>query len=148
MIKGYLRYRRTMLCAALIACVIFPLVMTIMGMEAGIVMYSILIYLFIIGVFVGVDWFRYAQKVERLGVISRNLTYSSHEYPRQENNIEHLYSDIIASLYRLMEEYNRWKSNPRRWIELSSDENAIHGRGNVLKRRKQCFLCIYCQYVS
>gem|GEM_PF-4775113 len=35
---------------------------------------------------------------------------------------------------------NRWKSNPRRWIGRSSDENSKHGRENVLKRIIDAFL--------
>jgi hypothetical protein len=35
---------------------------------------------------------------------------------------------------------NRWKSNPRRWIGLSSDENTIHRDENVLKHKNGAFL--------
>ncbi|MEA4912493.1 MAG: sensor histidine kinase [Oscillospiraceae bacterium] len=103
MIRGYLRYRRAMLCAALMALLVFPCVMALCGIGFTMIAYAALVYAFVIAVFVALDAGRYAQKVKSLTEISENLTSTSHEYPRAENNIEHLYSQIIASLYRIMD---------------------------------------------
>lgn len=104
MTKGYLRYRRTMLCAALAACAVFPAVMRMMEVDRGVVLYTVGVYAFIILAFVGFDLVRYAQKVRQLRIIQQNLSYTQHEYPRNQNNIEQLYCGIIDDLYRMMEQ--------------------------------------------
>lgn len=107
MIRGYIRYRRTMLCATVAALGVFPAVMLLCSVPLNIVLYSAAIYLFIIFGFVGFDLFRYSAKVKRLAEIESNITRTIHEYPESENNIEKLYSGIIASIYRLMDEERR-----------------------------------------
>ncbi len=103
MIRGYARYRRTMLCAALAAVCVFPAVMLLCSLQVSFVAYAVLIYVFIILGFICFDVFRYWNKVARLSEIKENIGYTQHEYPSQENNIEQLYSGIIAELYKLMD---------------------------------------------
>ncbi len=103
MIKGYLRYRRTMLCAALAACATFTAFMLLLRTDTNTIIYANMLYVFVIGVFVVFDLFRYKEKVARLADIKDSLTHTAHDYPESENNIEKLYSDIISSLYGLMD---------------------------------------------
>ncbi len=103
MIRGYLRYRRSMLCAALMALLVFPAVMALCRVGWDMIAYAALVYGFVIAVFVALDSFRYKQKVDSLSEIRGHITHTRHDYPLAENNIEHLYSEIIASLYALME---------------------------------------------
>lgn len=107
MIKGYIRYRRTMLCASLAAVGVFPSIMLLTGTRLDLTLYSVAIYLFIIVGFVVLDSFRYANKVKRLSEIGEHITRTTHDYPESENNIEQLYSGIIASLYALMDDERR-----------------------------------------
>ncbi|MEG1558387.1 MAG: sensor histidine kinase [Oscillospiraceae bacterium] len=104
MIRGYMRYRRTMLCAAFVAVLVFPTMMVLSRVEAVNVAYAAAIYLFVIAVFVVADAFRYFQKIKTLREISENISCTTHDYPKQENNIERLYSNIIFSLYGLMDD--------------------------------------------
>lgn len=108
MIRGYLRYRRAMLFAVLSASAIFSAVMLLSGVyRAGAVLYALGLTAFVIGLFCLLDFFRFRAKVAKLDEISENLTDAAHEYPPSENNIEQLYSGIIASLYDLMERDRR-----------------------------------------
>lgn len=103
MIRGYLRYRRAMLCAALAVCGIFMCVLLLSGGDKTSVWYAVGLTAFVLAVFCLFDFFRFRAKITRLREISENLTDTAHEYPPSENNIEQLYSGIIASLYDLME---------------------------------------------
>ena len=103
-VKGYLRYRRSMLSAAAVAFVVFPSIIWLAGAGMTTALYAAGIYAFILAVFIMIDIPRYSGKVKRLGEIAENLSHTTHDYPEQENNIEQLYSSIIEALYALMDE--------------------------------------------
>lgn len=105
--KGYWRYRRSMLCAALAALIVFVSVMLLAGSGRETAFYAAGLYIFIMIVFIIWDIPRYRGKVARLSEIKANLTHTTHDYPEQENNIERLYSSIIEALYEMMDDERR-----------------------------------------
>ena len=65
-VKGYLRYRRSMLSAAAVAFVVFPSIIWLAGAGMTTALYAAGIYAFILAVFIMIDIPRYSGKVKRL----------------------------------------------------------------------------------
>ncbi|MDO4566076.1 MAG: sensor histidine kinase [Oscillospiraceae bacterium] len=114
MIRGYLRYRRTMLSAALAASGVFSAVMLLAGLGGAMTLYANALYFFVITAFAVYDFFKYRVKMSRLEGILQNLSNASHDFPGWENSVEAAYSDIIEELYKLMD-------------EEKSEMNALYG---------------------
>ena len=106
MIRGYLRYRRAMLFASASVGALFLAVMLLTGYTEH-ALYELGLSVFVLAVFCVFDYFRFRAKIRRLQEIADNLTDTALEYPPCENNIERLYSSIIAALHERMDRNRR-----------------------------------------
>lgn len=105
MIKEYLGFRKSVIFLYLAVVIIFPLVHYIYLLPMVSVGYSVLMVTFLLFLCAIVDFINYRKKLIYLKNIQQRLTVDKHAFPEAGNNVEHLYQEIINSLYEIIQSH-------------------------------------------
>lgn len=104
MIRGYLRYRRSVFALYAAILVFFPVVQRLYGYGLEATGYALLLITFLLVAVGTVDFVRYRARVVQLDAIRENLSAAAHALPAAIGPIETRYRDIAVVLYQMIDD--------------------------------------------
>ncbi len=104
MIKDYIKCQKGIFVSILMAIIIFPFFESLLNVGISDFIYSILLYLVVMGVYLAYDYYKFAKKYRKLEAIRNHVTINVQDIPEALNPYDAKYNDILMSLYEIINE--------------------------------------------
>ncbi|OYO59418.1 hypothetical protein CG709_18795 [Lachnotalea glycerini] len=102
MIKDYLKCKRDIAFSMFIAVIIFPFFENLLNIGLEDSIYSVLLYLAIMLIYLLYDFYHFTKRYQKLEDVLDNITIDMQELPKEKNPYDVKYSEIIKSLYEVI----------------------------------------------
>lgn len=102
MIRDYIKCQKGIFISIFVAILIFPFFETLLHIEINETLYSVVLYLVIMIVYLSYDFYKFAKKYKKLEDISHNVTINVQDIPEALNPYDAKYNEILISLYEVI----------------------------------------------
>lgn len=102
MIRDYIKCQKGIFLSMIIAVIIFPFFESLLNIGINDTIYSILLYIVIMFLYIFYDFYKFAKKYRKLNNIQGNVTINVQDIPEALNPYDAKYNEILRSLYEVI----------------------------------------------